>query len=91
MERKHQHIARSLFFYFNIPLNTWNFYVQHAIHVINRLPTPLLGLKCLYEILFHEPPYLIHLKVFGCLCFASTLQTHMTNFDHMARKSIPWL
>lgn len=91
VKRKHKHIlnvARSLQFHPNIPLNMWIFYVQHAIHIINRLPTPLLKSKCPHEILFHEPPSLIHLKVFGCLCYASTLLVHRTKFAPRARKAI---
>ncbi|KAI5418663.1 hypothetical protein KIW84_043041 [Lathyrus oleraceus] len=66
----------------------WNFCVQHAIHLINRLPTPLLNSKCPHEVLFSEPPSLIHLKVFGCLGYASTLTNHRTKFDSRARKCI---
>lgn len=71
-----------------MPLNMWNLCVQHAIHIINRLHTPLLKSKCPHETLYQEPPSLIHLKVFGCLCYASTLMAHRTNFDPRARKSI---
>lgn len=48
VERKHQHIlnvARSLYFHSNVPLTLWNFCVQHAIHLTNILPTPLLKSK----------------------------------------------
>lgn len=67
VERKHQHIlnvARSLLFHSNIPLNLWNFCIQHAVHIINRLLSPLLKSKCPYEILFSQPPSIIHFKVF---------------------------
>lgn len=62
--------------------------MQHAIHITNRRPTPLLKSKSPYEILFHRQPSVVHLKVFGCLCYASTSQAHMTKFDHRARKAI---
>jgi hypothetical protein len=91
VERKHQHIlnvARSLSFHSNLPLTMWNFSVQHAVHIINRLPSPLLNLKCPYELLYKQPPSLVHLKVFGCLSYASTLQVHRTKFDSRARKAI---
>lgn len=66
----------------------WNFCVQHAIHLINRLPTPLLKSKCPYELLYQQPPVFVHLKVFGCLSFASTLQAHRTKFEPRARKAV---
>jgi hypothetical protein len=38
--------------------------------------------------LHKEPPSLVHLKVFGCLSYATTLQAHRTKFDSRARKAI---
>jgi hypothetical protein len=66
----------------------WNFCIQHDVHIINRLPTPLLNLKCPNEILHKEPPSLVHLKVFGCLSYATPLQAHRTKFDSRSRKAI---
>lgn len=65
-----------------------SFCIQHAIHTINRLPTPLLKSKCPYELLFLQPPSLIHLKVFGFLSFVTTLQAHRTKFQPRARKFV---
>ena len=91
VERKHQHIlnvARAISFQAHLPNNFWNFAIQHSIHLINRIPTPLLQNKSPYEILHNQPPVLLHLKTFGCLCYASTLHTHRTKFDHRARKAV---
>lgn len=89
--RKHQHIlnvARAIIFHSNIPLNLWNFRIQHTIHMINRIPSPLLQSKSPFEVLFKTFHVLVHLKVFGCLCHATTLQGHGTKFDARARKTI---
>jgi hypothetical protein len=91
VERKHQHIlnvARSLSFHSKILITMWNFSIQHVVHIINRLPSPLLNSKCPYELLFKIPPSLIHLKIFGCLSYATTLQAHRTKFNSRARKCV---
>ena len=91
VERKHQHIlnvARSISFQANLPKKLWNFAIQHSVHIINRVPTPLLQNKCPYEILYKQPPVLIHLKTFGCLSYASTNVAHRSKFDHRARKTV---
>ncbi|MCH83907.1 hypothetical protein A2U01_0004735, partial [Trifolium medium] len=62
--------------------------IQHVVHLINRLPSPLLNLKCPYEMLHKQPPTIVHLKVFGCLSYVTTLQAHRTKFDSRARKAI---
>ncbi|CAJ2632157.1 unnamed protein product [Trifolium pratense] len=91
VERKHQHIlnvARSLSFQASLPSNFWHFSIQHAVHLINRIPTPLLKNNTPYNLLYQKPPTFLHLKSFGCLAYASTIQNHRTKFDTRARKSI---
>lgn len=91
VERKHQHIlnvVRTLLFHSSIPLNMWNFCIQLAIHLINHLHTPLLKLKSPYKLLHKHPPILIHLKTFGCLSYATSLQAHRTKFAPRARKAV---
>lgn len=91
VKRKHQHIlnmARSLAFQANLPINLWTFSTQHAIHIINRLPTPFLKFKIPYELFHKEPSSIIHSKVFGYLCYVSSLLAHRTKFDTRARKAM---
>ncbi|CAL2253642.1 unnamed protein product [Prunus armeniaca] len=54
---------------------------------MNRLPTPLLSNKSPYERLYNRPPTLAHLKVFGCLCYATVVQP-LQKFDSRARRCI---
>jgi len=91
VERKHQHIlnvARILLFQSNLPNNYWSYAVSHAIHLINKLPSVILNGKSPYELLHETPPTYLNLKVFGSLCFASTLENNRTKLQPGSRKCI---
>nr|XP_011457394.1 PREDICTED: uncharacterized protein LOC105349432 [Fragaria vesca subsp. vesca] len=80
VERKHRHIlqvARAFRFQAKIPLKFWGESVLIAVHVINHFPTPLLSFQTPFERLYSRPPSFNHLRVFGCLAYATNVKvTH---------------
>ena len=91
VERKHQHIlniARSLLFQSKIPIVFWTYAISHAVHLINILPSKLLDFQSPYQLLYKQNPTIESLRVFGTLCYATTLTAHRTKFQHRARKCV---
>jgi len=72
----------------HLPLPFWSFSVCHAVHLLNLLPTINLNNHSPHYILHNTSPDLTVLRVFGSLCFASTLQAHRTKVQPRAKKCI---
>lgn len=90
MERKHSHIlsiARALKFQSNVPLYLWGECCLIAVHIINRLPSPILKTTP-YKKLYNQVPSYSYLKVFGCLCFASTLSHNRSKFSPRSKPCV---
>ncbi|KAK2387257.1 putative mitochondrial protein [Trifolium repens] len=91
VERKHQHIlniGRALLYQSKLPKSYWSYAVLHATFIINRVTTPVLHNISPYHKLFDKIPDIASFKVFGSLCYASTLSVHRTKLDPKARKSL---
>ena len=73
-ERKHRDLlemARALRLQATLPLYFWGHCILTATHLINKLPTPVLGNLTPYEALLQKRPDYSMLRVFGCLAFAA--------------------
>ena len=88
VERKHRHIlemARSLRFQSYLPLKFWGECVLTSVYLINRIPSKILKGKTPHELLYNTLPSLDHIRVFGCLAFASEVK----KLDKFASRAVP--
>ncbi|KAL5827956.1 hypothetical protein ACOSQ3_019798 [Xanthoceras sorbifolium] len=65
-----------------------NFSFTTAVHIINRIPTPLLFQKSPYELVYHHKPNYHDFKVFGCACFLLLRPFNQHKFDFHSLKCI---
>lgn len=83
MEWRHRIVleaARCLRFQANLPLSFWGDCIMTAVHLLNRLPTPVLGNKTLFEALFNHVLDYDRMRTFGCLAFASNPENTADKF-----------
>ena len=59
----------SLLVHASMSLSFWHYVFQSVVYFINRLSTPILSNKTLFELLYHSRPSDGSIHVFGCTCF----------------------
>jgi len=91
VERKNRHlleVARSLMYTMNVPKFLWSEAVMTATHLINRMPSRVLGMKTPYEMLCGKNEFVVPPKVFGCTCFVRDHRPSLGKLDPQAIKCI---
>lgn len=58
----------------NYQIDFWGDCIESATYIINRIPLSVLRDKSPYELLYNKIPSLAHLRVIGCLAFATNLR-----------------
>lgn len=85
-ERKHRHIVEvglTLLAQANLSMKFWGFTFNCAVHLINRLPTPVFRWITPFMMLHGKEQSYDHLRVFGCCCFLylCPFQNHKLDFQ----------
>jgi len=74
-------MTRALLKSMSVPGKFWGEAVRHAVYLLNRLPTKVLGDVTPYESWTGRKPSLRHLKVFGCISQARFSAPHLKKLD----------
>ncbi|KAJ7954402.1 Retrovirus-related Pol polyprotein from transposon TNT 1-94 [Quillaja saponaria] len=90
-ERKNRHlleVARSLMFTMNVPKAYWGDAVLSAAYLINRMSLRTLDFNTPLDVLQGNCSFVVHPKVFGCVCFVHEHGKNISKLDHRALKCI---
>ncbi|XP_017431755.1 uncharacterized protein LOC108339119 [Vigna angularis] len=90
-ERKHQHllnVIRALLFHSKISTQFCTYALNYATLLINIMPTPFLNNSLPYDKLYNNAFDISRLRVFGCLCYVSTIHANRKKLDPCAKSSI---
>uniref|UniRef100_A0A803PC32 Reverse transcriptase Ty1/copia-type domain-containing protein n=1 Tax=Cannabis sativa TaxID=3483 RepID=A0A803PC32_CANSA len=72
----------------SLALVYWPHAIQTATYLINRTPSKVLHHKTPFEILHNKKPAYEHLRTFGCLAYASTLDRNRHKFSPRANNCV---
>ena len=82
-------VTHALKFHMRVPKSYWSDAVLIAYHLINRMPSTVLGGQIPYTVLspgtplFHLPP-----KIFGCVCYVHLLGRGSDKLDPRSIKCV---
>ena len=81
-------IGRALYFQSHVPAILWGECLLTVAHLINRMSLSPIKFLTPCEAVYGHKADLSYLRVFGCLCFASTSKVHRSKFDPRALSCI---
>lgn len=81
-------MARALLKSMKILGRYWGEVARHAVYLLNRLPTKVLGDRTTYEAWNGRKPSLGHLRVFGCIGHAKDTAPHLKKLDDRSKRLV---
>ena len=77
-----------MMFHSNMPKRFWSEALKTAAHLINLMPTQVLGGKSPLELLLGRKSNISHLRVFGCLCYVHVPENFRNKLEERGRKCV---
>ena len=74
-------MARAMMKSMSVPGKFWGEAVRHAVYLLNRLPTKIMGDQTPFEAWCKRKPHLGHLRVFGCMAHVKPAVPHIKKLD----------
>ncbi|WZZ07843.1 hypothetical protein YC2023_093764 [Brassica napus] len=81
-------MTRSIMKHAKLPNYLWGEAVRHSTYLINRVRTRTLKTQTPYECYKKKKPYVGHLRVFGCVCYAKSEAPHLKKLDDRSRELV---
>ena len=82
-------VTRALKFHMHVPKSYWSDAVLIACHLINRMPSTILGGQIAYTMLSPDAPlFRLPPKIFGCVCYVHILGPRSDKLDSRSIKCV---